>query len=343
MTLRYPEQLGRCDWKISMTSGGSMEKLFISTSAFAAQDQLEAFRETFGRSILHIDIEPLPGQTVESEMFLQSLPGISIGSGLMAHANTRHTAELADNDDLVLVFMNKGHGILDQYGCTTVLAEGSVAVTANGEPATLAMPTRTHLLNVRLSRKRLFPKLANISDIFRAPVLRRGPELQLLKSYAAMLDEGVQSMTPPLKHSAAAHLYDLAALALGATRDATALARGRGVRAARLHAIKGDILAGLTDADLSVDRIARRHGITPGYIRKLFADEGTTFTDFLLDQRLAQAHRRLTGPHPFAYPISQIVLDCGFSDISYFNRRFRNRYGATPSEIRANARDAESR
>jgi AraC-like DNA-binding protein len=32
--------------------------------------------------------------------------------------------------------------------------------------------------------------------------------------------------------------------------------------------------------------------------------------------------------------IGDIALDCGFGDISYFNRAFRRRYGASPSEIR---------
>lgn len=315
-----------------------MEKLFISTSAFAAGDQLEAFRETFGRSILYIDIEPLPGHTSESEMTLQSLPGIAIGSGLMAHVNTRHIPRLADNDDLVLVFMNSGHGILDQHGSTTMVGEGSVALTANGEPATLRMPTRTRLLNLRLNRERLFPKLANINDIFRAPVLRNGPELRLLRSYAAMLDGDVHSMTPPLKQSAVIHLYDLAALALGATRDTAALAENRGIRAARLHAVKADILGQLTNANLSTNLLARKHRISPGYIRQLFAGEGTTFTEFVLDQRLALAHRMLADLRSSARPTNQIALDCGFSDISYFNRRFRHRYGATPSDVKASMR-----
>jgi AraC-like DNA-binding protein len=34
-------------------------------------------------------------------------------------------------------------------------------------------------------------------------------------------------------------------------------------------------------------------------------------------------------------PISTIALDCGFGDISNFNRAFRRRYGITPSELLA--------
>ncbi|MEN3383321.1 MAG: hypothetical protein V7608_3365, partial [Hyphomicrobiales bacterium] len=35
--------------------------------------------------------------------------------------------------------------------------------------------------------------------------------------------------------------------------------------------------------------------------------------------------------------ISAIAFDAGFGDLSYFNRAFRRRYGAAPSEVRAAA------
>jgi AraC-like DNA-binding protein len=51
----------------------------------------------------------------------------------------------------------------------------------------------------------------------------------------------------------------------------------------------------------------------------LFADEGTTFTVFLLDQRLPLAHRMWTDSRVTDCSISQISFDCGFGDLSYFN------------------------
>ncbi|MFC4844519.1 helix-turn-helix domain-containing protein [Bradyrhizobium sp. GCM10023182] len=34
----------------------------------------------------------------------------------------------------------------------------------------------------------------------------------------------------------------------------------------------------------------------------------------------------------------RIAFECGYGDLSYFNRSFRQRYGATPSDIRAGRR-----
>jgi AraC-like DNA-binding protein len=36
--------------------------------------------------------------------------------------------------------------------------------------------------------------------------------------------------------------------------------------------------------------------------------------------------------------ISTIAFNCGFGDLSYFNRCFRHRFGATPSEVRHSLR-----
>jgi AraC-like DNA-binding protein len=313
-----------------------MEKLCISTSAFSANDRTEAFREDFGRAILRIDIEPYKGKTFECEMKLQHMPGLAMASGFASPMHCRHTADLIDNDDLVLVFIEGNDATLEQHGRMTEIPAGRVVLTANGEPAAMASPKRTNLVNLRLSRERLAPHLANIGHLFHAPLLRDGPALRLLKSYMQMLNHDAELKDACLEQTIATHLYDLTALALGATPDAAVQAKMRGVRAARLQAIKTDILDGLTRSDLTVDMMAGRHKISTSYIRQLFADEGATFRDYVLDQRLARAYRILTSPQRDWLTISQIAFDCGFSDLSYFNRRFRQRYGATPSDIRTN-------
>jgi AraC-like DNA-binding protein len=72
------------------------------------------------------------------------------------------------------------------------------------------------------------------------------------------------------------------------------------------------------------------------------ADDGTTFTDLVLDERLARAHRMLSDPKRSELFISAIAYEAGFGDLSYFNRTFRRRYGASPSDVRETAkRDSE--
>jgi AraC-like DNA-binding protein len=110
------------------------------------------------------------------------------------------------------------------------------------------------------------------------------------------------------------------------------------VRAARFRAIKLDIANSLGRPDLSVATLADRHACTPRSLQRLFEAEGTTFTDYVLAERLAWAHLLLSDPGRDGDKISAIAYECGFGDISYFNRMFRRRFGVVPSEIRAQAR-----
>ena len=80
--------------------------------------------------------------------------------------------------------------------------------------------------------------------------------------------------------------------------------------------------------------LAARHGITPRYLHKLFEDDAMTYSQYVLEQRLALTCRRLRDPRLAGRTVSSIAHDAGFGDLSYFNRTFRRRYGVTPSGAR---------
>jgi AraC-like DNA-binding protein len=44
---------------------------------------------------------------------------------------------------------------------------------------------------------------------------------------------------------------------------------------------------------------------------------------------------------PYGPTIGSVAFDVGFGDLSYFNRTFRRRYGAAPTEIRQSAMKAD--
>jgi AraC-like DNA-binding protein len=141
---------------------------------------------------------------------------------------------------------------------------------------------------------------------------------------------------PAMRQLLVAQLCDLVAAALGATQDAAAAAEGRGVRAARLRAIKTDIEANLTHGgDLAPSAVAQRQHVSDSYIRKLFEGEDTSFSEFVRYRRLLRAHRLLADPRRVEQSIASIAFEVGFGDLSYFNRAFKRFYGATPSEIRS--------
>jgi len=107
------------------------------------------------------------------------------------------------------------------------------------------------------------------------------------------------------------------------------------VRAARFKAIKDDIQRNLRDQTLSVGSVAAHHNVTPRYVQKLFEESGVTFTAYVIAQRLTRANRLLADPQLSHRTLTAIALDAGFSDLSYFDRAFRRRFGASPKDVRA--------
>jgi transcriptional regulator GlxA family with amidase domain len=80
--------------------------------------------------------------------------------------------------------------------------------------------------------------------------------------------------------------------------------------------------------------VAARHRVSPRYVQRLFEGEGTTFTEYVLEQRLARVRAMLDDPRYAGWTVTAIALAAGFGDISHFNRCFRRCYGASPTELR---------
>jgi AraC-like DNA-binding protein len=190
---------------------------------------------------------------------------------------------------------------------------------------------------LRVKRSLIAPLVPDLADAVFKSFDRNSQAMRLLLAYLQALDAEEEVASPDMRHVVITHVCDLFALALGASRDASAVAGARGARAARLAAIKSDILENLARPDLSATEVAARHGVTRRYVDMLFELEGMTFSEFVVGQRLAQAHRMLTDPRFAHRTVNAIALDVGFGDLSYFNRTFRRRYGATPSDVRNGA------
>jgi len=99
----------------------------------------------------------------------------------------------------------------------------------------------------------------------------------------------------------------------------------------RLKAVLADVKARYAER-LTVAEAASLAGYSEAHFMRVFKEEtGQTFVGYLNDYRLTAAtyFLRETGES-----IGNIAVSCGFDNESYFIRRFRARYGKTPSEYR---------
>lgn len=318
-------------------SDDTIQTMHLRSAHFSGPGRIEEFRETYGRELMRLEIEPLPGHPLEIDFTVQAFAGFSIASGWLTPTRNIHTPAMLDDDDVILILTPEGCGTLKQLGREVTIADGAATFTSNGAPGEFLGNVKSRLWNARFKRSMLAPFVIDIEGALIRPIHRDDPALRLMRAYAGVFTDAQAMATPELRRAVSLHMHDLAVLALGANRQGAAAAKSRGVRAARLQAIKEYIVQNLSRRDLSAETVAAQQGISPRYVNMLFEQEGVSLSEFVLANRLLEAHRALVDPRLAARPISAIAFDIGFGDLSYFNRTFRRRFGATPSDVRAKA------
>jgi AraC-like DNA-binding protein len=233
-------------------------------------------------------------------------------------------------DQFLLSVTRTGAVVAKQRRREVEVGAGSATLISYDDPLTLHRPAAGMSRNVLVPRTALAAMVDNIDDVVLRPLSGGAEGLRLLIGYLDMLHDDGLVASPEACRLAVAHIHDL--VAVGAAGP-----HGRGMRAARLQAIKADISRHLDRSDLTVDSLAGRHRLHPRYIQRLFEGAGTTFSQFLTDQRLRRAQRMLVEADGVDRNIGAIAFACGFGDLSYFNRCFRRRFGMTPSQMRAEA------
>lgn len=316
--------------------------LRFSTDDLPARDRVAIWREVYGKTILRLDIDPLADRSFKADIRLHALPGLKIAAGTIGGTRDQRTrASLADgNDDLGMALNASGISIVSQYGREVTLGDGDGVLMSCGEPGSITRPAPSSYIGLRIPRTVLMRLVPSAEDKIGRLIPASLGILSLLSIYLAALIDNSEIASPEFQHLAVAHVYDLVALALGATQGASMAAEIRGVRAARLAAVKVDIRKNFCNRGLNLEALSGRHRVTPRYIQRLFEEDGTSFTEFVLHQRLHHAHRLLTHPGFADRTVSVIAFDSGFGDLSYFNRAFRRIFGATPSDIRAWAKES---
>lgn len=86
----------------------------------------------------------------------------------------------------------------------------------------------------------------------------------------------------------------------------------------------------LSDAEFNVDKMAEAYGLSRNHLnRKIKALTGETTINFLRDIRLKHAAALLVNGK---YNVSEVTWRVGYSDLGSFRKRFKDRFGVSPSD-----------
>lgn len=308
------------------------EVLRLSNRDVPERERLSYLHDFVARSVAGLQFTPRDIDDFEFELAARNLgDGTVVGSARYSAVRGERTRALvADGRRNYMITIHDTDYEVEVAGSRRLqVPRGDVVIANESLRQTFTLPG-TGVTAIVLDERRM----AEIAPAVRAQPIHHVPSdkpgASLVAGYARLLlAEGL--LGDGAARLAGDHLYQLAALALGASGDRSHDLPGMG--GARLALVKKDIERNVVDPELDIATVAKRQGITPRYIQRLFEREGTTFGEFLRDIRLDLAHAALEAGSPGT--ISAIAFDCGFGDLSHFNKAFRHRFGATPRDIRA--------
>ncbi|WP_159104034.1 helix-turn-helix domain-containing protein [Rhodopseudomonas sp. B29] len=193
---------------------------------------------------------------------------------------------------------------------------------------------RVRTFSFRIPKALLAPQLASAHRTMGVAVTQDTAigalAIDFLKSLA--LQSG---SIPAAAHPTTARMaVDLVALALG-PREPQFAPLQQSKRKAMLDSIVTYIDHNCAEAELSIDVVCRRFGLSPRTLHRLFESEGLTFSRLTTSRRLSKCAEAIRA-RPDT-PISTIAFANGFNDLSSFNRQFRRHFDLTPSEYRDKA------
>jgi transcriptional regulator GlxA family with amidase domain len=211
-----------------------------------------------------------------------------------------------------------------------VLRPGDAAFLRNWEPGRVESKTQTSYSVIVLPVEGNPGLVSAAQD--RDKVIRRSDStLQLLRSHVRVLEsKSHRRMTDELQKIARRGLLDLAALLLRVNREGAAK---QSISHIRLAAARRFLEANYSNPTLGPADVATALGISVRALHRLFEQSDHSFAQTLLKLRLAAAHDAIACGNG-NLRISEVALQCGFSDISSFNRCFRAHYGTSPSGAR---------
>jgi AraC-like DNA-binding protein len=303
---------------------------------FPAPKRLAAWSDVLNRMLLKAQVEQLSDAPFQVDACLRALPGVHFGAGLWGPSVARRTREIVAGDaqGYYIIVNTEGPLRVRMEPQEALLDEGDAIFLSCAQEVAIVRPESGRLTCARFDARR-FRTVFPDADHYSGQVVRRGNEaLRVLTTYLRDMDDKQSLTQAEVRELVVAHIFSLTALVLASARDAAEAVRSAGPNAAKLRQIKQYVADKLADPDISIAKVAGANRLSARQVQRLFESGDTTFSEFLLLKRLQSVHAVLTDPRQSHRSISDIALAAGFGDVSYFNRAFRNYYGASPTAIR---------
>ncbi|HEX5047240.1 MAG TPA: helix-turn-helix domain-containing protein [Gammaproteobacteria bacterium] len=283
-----------------------------------------------------LEVRPLDRASFEASLTVEDLGPLTLVKTYTSAASIEHTDRhlRQTRDRRAFLFMPiTGKVSSSHYGYDVDLDEGDFALSDSFAPGHVAFAEPNQSLGVSIPYDTLTLHIPDPEAIFGRRLAGNAGFAELVSSMLralwAQAERGLPSEFGP---SLANNLLGLLATAYAI--DYKASVTESSVQCARRAQIKRFVERRLRDADLNANAVAQGLGLSTRYIRRLFANEGESVSDYILRRRLEECARQLTSPLWLGRSITDTAFEWGFSSMAHFTRAFKDRYAVTPSDYR---------
>lgn len=310
----------------------------FDSAALPERDRHGFAREEYGRKALNVELEADRHAPFRLRLRAMEFGGVRVAIIESTPYRVHRTKPLIDDGDdrIGLVFPLAGRFGGEQGQRVVTVGRSEASTMLGSRPGWFGTPTGGAFFTVRAAPA-LFDGMSLDLGAIRsgATVKRSLMGFNLLRSYLSALIRAGDALLPAMRDIAGRHLAELATLAFcDATTPPANQADGESLRAARLEAALTHMATHFADPGYGIDACASHLGVSSRYLQIILEAAGKRFGEELKGLRLERARTLLADPLNTGHRVTDIALDCGFSDVSHFNRAFRARFGDTPTGLR---------
>ena len=309
-----------------------------NTAPIRPREQFSYYREAVCQAFMKLTPEPMAAAG-----FSASIENIRLGNAAInrvsfpEHVVRRSAADIAASDRSCFYLKLKlaGRCRIRQDGREISLSPGQVGIFDTDRQFALQHDRGPQLrvASFWVPEEALRERLPASFDVAASRVSDDPFVGHLIVETARTLSDGALRMSEDEGERLFRVLIELVAVSLSRHSRAGA-AEAESLVDATALALKRAIHRRLREPGLAVADIADAVGISERYVHKLLARSGCSFTDYVIDHRLDGAARDLRDPAMADRAIGAIAFDWGFSDLSHFTRRFKQRFGCRPRDWR---------
>lgn len=296
----------------------------------------EAWREGICRGFCRLDVGPAEQDYIDCHNEFAQVNSIAVATPKGGSARFARTRDLLTDgcDDLVLISATRGTVRVTQKNKAIDLTAGQMCLTEMNV-AGFADLTRNGGFTTARFPRRLLLQVAPMAETQLARALGHDRTLNMMIDRYFRLCHDIAGDLDILGQKAAEqHLTDLVGLLLWTRSGQNNRIDPDESSMGRLNLVKADVLRNLERNDLTIESVAKANALSARQAQRLFASSGTTFSEFVLEQRLLLARRLLLHAQSRHRKVSDIAYAVGFNDLSYFHKSFRRRFGISPAGMR---------